>query len=509
MDRPAEDRRRGSLFEESLDRILNEMEQLVSAPGIEKTGEADAEGHFDIAVAADGLSAYVDLYPPSGSGAGIEWLSLVEALDAMGVVGVLTESLVRSAEECNASRRILRRVLVAQGIPPKPPREARLEILFPLNGEGGAPCQEREEAVDFREKGRVWSVAAGDPLAIFEPALPGEEGVDVFGRIIGSPVPAEAVLRPGGGVAVDEDGRTFVATQAGQPVLEKNVLRVDPIYVVEKDVDYGTGNIRFDGSILVRGDVREGFLVEAAYDVEIFGNVEAGEIRVGRDVIVHGGCLGQKASVEAGQDVRVRFVEGGRLSAGRDAEVVSHALHATIRAGGSVLVRGPKGVMGGETEAYDRIDCFAAGSPMGTRTLLAAGSDFRVRAEVAKLDARVRELQANGSKITGAVKSILSRFTGPGKPPIPPDVGGKMERLVRIYTQVMGEITQVQTHRNSLISQMESGMRNRGLVKIKGTVFPGTLIEVRGIRREIVDPLRFCAFRFDPQGGDLAFGSYQ
>ncbi len=501
-------RDREGLFEESLDRILSEMESLVSRAVPDRVEPVDADGRFEVTLAGDGLSAYVDLYPPLGKGAPLDWILLVEELERMGIVNILTEGLLRAVEEANLSSRVVRHVLVAQGVPPKPPREARLEILFPLEGET-RPSPEEEGPVDYRERSRISSVAPGDVLAVFEPALPGEPGVDVRGQIIPSLPAREVRLRPGNGVVLDEDGRTFRAAETGQPALEGEVLRVDPVYEVRSDVDYGTGNIRFDGSVVVRGSVKEDFRVEAAFDIEVFGNLEAGEILAGRDADVHGGVLGQKALLTAGRDARVRFVEGGRIFADRDVEIVSHALHASVHAGGGILVKGFKGVMGGELEAYDRVDCRSAGSPMGTRTRLVAGSSFRIRADAEALDARIRELQENGGKIAGVIKSILGRYTGGGKTPIPPEVAGKMERLIGLYTQAMGEVKELENRRNALLAQMEAGLRHKGIVKVKGIAFPGTVVEVRGVRRDLVDPLRFFSLRYDPEMGDLSLGPYQ
>jgi hypothetical protein len=135
------------------------------------------------------------------------------------------------------------------------------------------------------------------------------------------------------------------------------------VVVIPGDVDYGSGNVVFEGSVIVRGNVLEDFRVEAGVDVEIFGNVESALVRAGRDLHVHGGILGEKADADAKGRLTARFVEGGHAGADGDVTVVSHLLHAEVFSCGTVEVQGRKGILGGIVVARDRIEAVSAGPP--------------------------------------------------------------------------------------------------------------------------------------------------
>ena len=51
-------------------------------------------------------------------------------------------------------------------------------------------------------------------------------------------------------------------------------INVFPIYEVNGDVDYHTGNIDFVGTVVIRGNVLTGFRIRAAGDIRIVGGVE-------------------------------------------------------------------------------------------------------------------------------------------------------------------------------------------------------------------------------------------
>jgi uncharacterized protein (DUF342 family) len=57
-----------------------------------------------------------------------------------------------------------------------------------------------------------------------------------------------------------------------------NLICVSSIYIAEGGVNFKTGNIDYDGDVLVRGDVLPGFTVSADGNINIEGAVEAATI---------------------------------------------------------------------------------------------------------------------------------------------------------------------------------------------------------------------------------------
>lgn len=504
---------RAELFlEAGIDKLLSEMD----VAAVESDGTVEpVDATFDVQVSKDRLKALVDLYPASGGGKTLDYAAICDHLLEMGIKEIAEESLSEGVHLCNTTGEIQRRVVAAEGIPPQFPREARLEILFPLEGRR-PPRMDMEHAeakVDYRDKGEIFSVETGELLAILEPAIPGEPGRDIFGNVIEVPAPPKSLLTMGDGVAASEDGKLFTATTTGQPMFLGNRLLVQPVVVVRGDVDLSVGNVLFDGSIIVRGNVREGFLVSAGVDVEVFGNVESASIKAGRDVYIHGGILGETSDIDAGGKVTMRFMEGGIVAADEEVIAKSHLMHARVHSGKSVILEGrrgsDKGVLGGSVVALERIDVAAAGTPMGTRTLLATGIDFRTRARIEALEARIRDLQEMAAKISEVMKRSVTRFVKDGRIVLPPDIQAKMELLIQHYNASIRELHHLQEERTALRNSMEQKIRGGGYIKVKQKLYPGVVVEIRGVRREIKDELRFVSFRFDSDTGSITMGSYR
>ena len=74
---------------------------------------------------------------------------------------------------------------------------------------------------------------------------------------------------------------------------DREKINVFPVYEVNGDVDYNTGNIDFVGTIVIRGNVRSGFKVKADGDIRIIGSVEGAELEAAGSIEISAGIIGQ------------------------------------------------------------------------------------------------------------------------------------------------------------------------------------------------------------------------
>ena len=70
----------------------------------------------------------------------------------------------------------------------------------------------------------------------------------------------------------------MIAARSGHLEFANNAFHVRPVLEIKGDVDYGTGNIDFNGDVHIFGDVREGFDVRATGTIIINGLVEAATV---------------------------------------------------------------------------------------------------------------------------------------------------------------------------------------------------------------------------------------
>ncbi len=196
--------------------------------------------------------------------------------------------------------------------------------------------------------------------------------------------PESKVLTSGSNVRVEirEGGLGFFAEADGVFRLINNQLAVFEILEIDGDVGFETGNLRFDGSIYIKGRVNQAFAVKSGGDVIVAGNVEAGaKITASGGVYVGGDVKGLRTKIVAMGPIRTGFVNEAYAFSGNDIEIGNLCDRGTLRAGGAIRVNkieDPRsgGIAGGQAWSLSGMDVHQAGTPTGTLTQLNAGLDL-------------------------------------------------------------------------------------------------------------------------------------
>jgi uncharacterized protein (DUF342 family) len=266
------------------------------------------------------------------------------------------------------------------------------------------------------------------------PPLPGVDGSTVLGEpILPNELPDTPFASDLSGAAVDpEDPLLLRATIAGTPTLVSHGVQVNPLVEVDA-VNLSTGNIHFEGSLLVRGDIAATMEVHVTGDVMVNGTMEAALVEAGGNVTVKGGIIGlaealqdataaaRTARVVCGGALRAKFIENAVISAGKDVDVEREIRQSSIAAGGSVNVGPPNtqqsAITGGQTRAMQAVRAGTIGSPSGIPTLVQAGLDphadikrsalarkrQKMHEEKSKLEQLLMFLKANPQRAPGDV----------------------------------------------------------------------------------------------------------
>lgn len=360
-------------------------------------------GSFTITCTPDNLEARLTIIPAYG-GKAVAAEQVRQALREKGVVfGVDEEAINRAAAAGAASD-----VLVAQGIPPRPGTDGEL-VSFVTEIRDRQPQLLDDDTVDYRNLGQILSVRAGDPLMRRIPPVEGVAGTSVMGKILSPPPARDAVFAPNlPGTAFDaEDPNLLVAAVDGQPVLVANGITVEPVLRL-KLVDLSVGNLDFNGTIDIAGDVVAGMTVKASGDIFIGGVVEASRIEAGGNVEVRGGVLGQgetrASSAAAGRDpvwikaggcVTAQFVEHVIVEAGDGIMVREFCMQSELVAGNRIVVGhdgGSKGhVIGGSCQAVNLVRAVTLGSLAGVHTAVSVGVDPHVRERFSTVRLKLQE----------------------------------------------------------------------------------------------------------------------
>ncbi|EFC91659.1 protein of unknown function DUF342 [Dethiosulfovibrio peptidovorans DSM 11002] len=479
-----------AMAESSLDKVLADLGKLVEEG--ELPDDEVLHGSFSYRVSVDRLTVFLDLFPPSEDGEPLESLSIFQALREHGIDEVLEENVISAVSECNRERKALQRVVAAQGVPPKPSKDGSIRYNFPFR-EKGSEMVDEEKKVDYKDRGTIIFVDVGEELAYVDPPEEGEPGKDVYGRQIPVKPPKRFSLSAGKGVEC-VDGRVFKATVQGQPVLRGQEISVREVYVVPGDVNLTTGNVNFFGSVMVGGNVAEGFSIVCGGDLEIRGTAESVDISVGGNARINS-IIGKNSRVDVKGSLEARFIQGGEIKVGEDVVVGSYVLHSYLQAGGSVTVRGRKGIIGGHVVALDKIDTTVAGAPMGTVTVLEVGVMAHLKAELADLESRIDKGQDVLNRIYQVVKAILPRFKAGY--PVPSSMKERL-KIVQDKKEALTDAIQGWKGREMVIRRQMAQMSGAfPTISVRQKVYPGVEIVIYNARKSIREELRFITFSRD------------
>ncbi|MFN3428630.1 MAG: DUF342 domain-containing protein, partial [Candidatus Sericytochromatia bacterium] len=179
-----------------------------------------------------------------------------EALAEAGVsVGIDKDALLRVSQYPSSEP-----VLVAKGVPAVAGEDAKIEYYFRGGSQkAGQPLEMSDGRVDFRELGYIENVTKGQVLATKTPPTLGLPGQNVPGEELPARNGKDVALRAGTNAMLSEDELSVIALIDGQPKQDGSRISVQPIIVVAGDVDFSTGNINFQGSVKINGNVLPGF----------------------------------------------------------------------------------------------------------------------------------------------------------------------------------------------------------------------------------------------------------
>lgn len=440
-------------------------------------GRRDAE--FSLSVADDLMAAWLTLIPAQGGeplGAAVS--------DAMLEQGIVHGILHHQLDAALATGKC-EHLLIARGDPPFDGITGRFENLF--EGKQIQAVEEDELAIiKYSDLSHLLLVHAGDQLMRRIPSIPGKSGLDIRQQVVlAKPIPELLFAENLQGAAPDpNDPDLLVATCAGQPVAVANGVYVNPVIEVP-DVDLSTGNIAFEGTIRIAGDIKAGMRLSVSGDVIVNGTVEAAEIIAGGNVAVHGGIIGHAdsrpgshslpantARVRCEGAVQALFMENAHIEAGgailversaRQCELIARD-EIVIGQGGSKVGQ----LIGGVAQAMNSVKVAVLGSSAGAKTLVQVGFDPYLDDEIVSKE---HLLQHKLDELDQVIKLIVFLEKNPQK-----RVGGVGEKVEGTRRQLTAEIQVLTGEVSELREKLESV--EHAFVEVGKTIHYGVEIHI-------------------------------
>lgn len=447
-----------------------------------------------INVSLDKMRVVCRFYPPSVGGAGMDAKDIISDLAFHKITYGIKEEEIKAFLE---NRQYCTDYVIAEGLAPVHGRDAKIEYFFNTN-KNLQPKRNEDGSVDYKELNTISHVKAGDLLARLIKEDLGQSGRNVHGEEIKPRTVRSLRLEYGNNITCNEDRTEIFSDVTGHANCIDGKVFVSNVFQVPADVDNSVGNIEYNGSVEIKGNVKAGFSVKATGDIIIEGVVENAFVESAGQIIVKRGIHGMhKGVLKAGTNVMAKYIENAKVYAGGYVEAEA-ILNSDVSATGEVRVHGKKGLInGGTVRAGKSIETEYAGTDMGTFTTLEVGIEPARKQRYLDLN---KEVAKRGKELED-LKVIINNYSAILKKGevLPKDKLIYVQNLALEYKTKKEELEPLREEMRQIhIEMVES---DRSYIAITRTIFPGVELCISDLSYSIKDKMNYCKFK--KQNGEI------
>ncbi|MBQ9444533.1 MAG: DUF342 domain-containing protein [Lachnospiraceae bacterium] len=371
---------------------------------------------YDLNITSGGIEAYIAM---KKEGEKINRDSLIASLAENNVSHGLIEETIQKLADGKYDKKPMP---IARGSIPKKGEDGRYEFFFNTEIDRKKPKILEDGSVDYQNTDWFPVVKEGDVLAVYHDAKEGDDGFAVDGTVIKGKKGIEQELLKGSGFILSEDKHTYTAEMDGMVELKGNILTVMKHLEVQ-EVTLATGNINFDGSVHVKGNIENGAVVKATGDIVVDGNVGGAEIVSDGKILLNRGMnAGRRGKVKAGKGgVVSKFFESVIVLSDGDIEV-TNSVNSILRAKG--WIKSTKSIIGGKAFSSKGYKISHAGNEAGTATLIQTGVDQEIVDRIGELNDKIKENSKQLMLLANSQKELQLKY--------PPEVRNTLPLFLKV-----------------------------------------------------------------------------
>ena len=433
---------------------------------------SDEQAHFEafedisVTISSDEMEAFIYVQDSSR----VTKTRIMKALEFSGVKKGIQEAEINKLLKGGFKNKTL---MVAKGKAATEGPDGWYEFFFKTELDR-QPKLLPDGSVDFSEIQWYEFVQSGQNIAVYHDAETGTAGYTVTGREIPARKGRERSVLTGKGFTLLEDDRTYTASVSGRIILDGNHIDIDPTLTIE-EVSLATGNITFDGSVYVSGNVGVGALIQATGDVVVNGYVESATIESSEgSVCIKQGVNGNGVGyIKAAVDVSGKFFESCRVYAGNEIRA-GYCLNCDLYSENKIVVNGKNGQLaGGTTYAKTSIDMTYAGNRAGIATVIRLGINDEIVEQQDDVEQRIEEANKQLDILRNAYADFHIKY--------PPEVRNTMDMYLKVESAIFTiekEVDTLMQYKYDMEQEMIA-VKNAQAV-IHDTLYEGTVFEING-----------------------------
>lgn len=379
-------------------------------------------------------------------------------------------------------------LVVAEGLAPEQGVDAKMLFEAKIDPDS-RPQLDRNGRVNFRDIKTFTTVKEGQIIARRIPPKPGKPGKTVTGEEILSEIGKDITIPCGKNTEIIENNTVLRAVKTGIVYECNGCIHVGELLEIKKDVDFSVGNIKYSGSVIVRGSIKPGFVVEADGDVEITGEVEAATVTSRNGFVTIGkGIHGKGVTTIFGKKgISISFAQESTLKTEGILSVEKHLLHCQCVCESIEADTIGSTIIGGTIKVFSSADVYHIGNDKHVETNIQFIDKNKMKymqqiEELKELREKVikqiepvqRELKSKTAMLKRVGENITDRHRQELKKWV--DMFNNLNSKIQFIDKKLGKITE----------EMESPKNYNGYLRVKGTIFPGVILDMYGISKKII-----------------------
>lgn len=428
-----------------------------------------------VVVSRDKMEASLILQSGLGAGERLSVNTIKKGLNDADLLDSISDSKITEIIEEARRKNEEAEYPILKGIPPIAPNSYRLKW-----------------EVEFSAGANTATVENNDLILTAELLSGGESGKDVYGNVI-APKNADPVTLPACDDTIkqetDKKITKFYACASGELSRINNKLSISSLKSIQSDIDEKTGDVTFPGSLVITGDIKDGRKVKADGDLTVTGNAELSLLYSESSVRLQGGMHGKgRGTVWAKNTVFLHYAENARIFSGHDIKMTNYCFRCLVKTNGLVTLEGSPGVLlGGTISAAKGISVQDLGAEKTIRTIISFGQDYLIKDEI---EVREKEITANNERLAEIDKSLNAGASDTN-----------VEELRSEKVKLIKKNSALSVRIFNLKENFEFHIPSK--VIVKGTIYPGVVLESHGRYFEVMETRQHVFFEFDQKKGQI------
>lgn len=441
-----------------------------------------------VLVSDDMLSARVSFYPGINTDRKIKYQDVILNLTEKHKISPknIDDKALKEAIELLNEGYIVEGILVCQGTPPVQGKDANIEYLF--EKPNIKPQLLPNGKVNYREFTKFIFVSKDQLIIKRTPPDKGMDGRDISGNIIKAQEGIDKSVEVVEGVYSNLEKTEYRSKYNGHIILSGNTVSVLPMLQVNGDVNMHTGNLRFEGTIQITGNVQSGFIIDAD-DIIVDGIVENAELKASNSIIIKTGVKSiiNKGSIKAGGNISVGYCENANISAGGELSIEKYCFNSNIEAAQVTALGKDTIISGGVLDIFSELHATHLGSKNSGKMEINLGYSPLLQNKAEKIKVEINQLSESMEKINDVLSKLNIKDPKIKSNP-------KVKMLIDSSDAFKRRLPLLERKYNDL---MQKSVCDAPKIIVEDIIYPGVEIKMLNISRKIKSEMSRVEFTYN------------